>query len=139
MVKRQSQFDMTNYIAMLRGINITGHKIIRMEALRTSFEALGFRQVKTYVQSGNVVFEAGKDASLVAKIEKKILADYGFAVSVLVKTPKEMARVIRDNPFPKRAGIDDSRLYVTFMSAPAPPAAVSALQALAAARERFHV
>jgi uncharacterized protein (DUF1697 family) len=130
---------MATYIAMLRGINITGHKIIRMENLRASFVALGFRQVKTCVQSGNVVFETEPDASLVAKIEKKILADYGFNVSVLVKTPREMARVIRDNPFSKLAGIDDSRLYVTFLSAPAPLTAESALKGLAIPPEQFHV
>jgi hypothetical protein len=109
---------MATYIAMLRGINITGHKIIRMVDLRASFEALGFRQVKSYVQSGNVIFEASKDANLVGKMEKKILADYGFDVSILLKTPREMARVIRNNPLLKIKGIDDSRLYVTFLWPP---------------------
>jgi uncharacterized protein (DUF1697 family) len=130
---------MATYIAMLRGINITGHKIIRMENLRASFEALGFRQVKTYVQSGNVVFETEPDASLAGKIQKKILADNGFNVSVLLKTPQDMARVIRNNPWLKMKGIDDSRLYVTFLSAPAPSTAESALKGLAKGRERFHV
>jgi uncharacterized protein (DUF1697 family) len=134
-----SQSDMATYIAILRGINITGHKIIRMEALRTSFEALGFRQVKTYVQSGNVIFDASKDAKLAAKIEKKILADFGFNVSVFVKTPKELARVIRDNPFPKVAGVDHSRLYVTFLSAPAPATTESTLKGLATQPERFYI
>ena len=130
---------MATYIAILRGINITGHKIIRMEELRASFEALGFRRVKTYVQSGNVIFDDGKGANLAGQIEKKILADFGFKVPVLVKTPGEMARVIRDNPFPKAAGSDDSKLYVTFLSAPAPPTAEKALQGLAIGQERFHV
>lgn len=130
---------MATYIAMLRGINITGHKIIRMEDLRASFEALGFRQVKTYVQSGNVIFEARKDANLVGKMEKRILADYGFNVSILLKAPREMARVIRNNPLLKIKGIDDSRLYVTFLSGPVPPTAESALQGLATGPERFHV
>ena len=130
---------MATYIAMLRGINITGHKIIRMEALRTSFETLGFRRVQTYVQSGNVIFEARNDANLAGKIKKRILADFGFNVSVLVKTPREMAQVICDNPFPKQAGTDDSRLYVTFLSAPAPPTAESALKGMATEPERFHV
>jgi uncharacterized protein (DUF1697 family) len=129
---------MATYIAILRGINITGHKIIRMEALRTSFEGLGFRQIKTYVQSGNIIFDARKDTKLAGKIEKKILADFGFNVSVLVKTPKEMAQVIHDNPFPKLAGVDHSRLYVTFLSAPAPPTAESTLKGLATQQEQFH-
>lgn len=130
---------MATYIAILRGINITGYNIIRMEALRASFEAQGFSQVKTYVQSGNVIFEAGKDADLAGKIEKRILADFGFNVSVLTKTPKEMARVIRDNPFPKLTGVDHTRLYVTFLSAPAPSTAQDTLRGLATEPERFHV
>ena len=124
---------------MLRGINVTGHKIIRMKDLRTSLEALGFRQVKTYVQSGNVIFEAGKNENFAGKIEKKILADFGFAVSVFVKTPKEMAQVIRNNPFPKLADIDDPRLYVTFLSVATPANAESVLKGLATGQERFHV
>src|SRR5215472_3789540 len=130
---------MATHIAILRGINITGHKIIRMEALRTSFEALGFRRVKTYVQSGNVIFDSGKDGNLAGKIEKKILADFGFNVSVLVKTPKETAQVIRDNPFPKLPGVDHARLYVTFLSALAPSNAEDVLKGLATKQERFHV
>jgi uncharacterized protein (DUF1697 family) len=130
---------MAVYIALLRGINVTGHKIIRMEKLRGSFEALGFRQVKTYLQSGNVIFEAGKDAKPAGNIEKKILTDFGFDVSVLVKTPKEVGQVIRNNPFPGSKGINDSRLYVTFLSTPAPPAADGALKGLAMGLERFHI
>ncbi len=71
--------SMTTHIAMLRGINVTGHHIIRMEALRASFTALGFKNVKTYIQSGNVIFETDKPAAgLSAKIEKRILGDFGF-------------------------------------------------------------
>jgi uncharacterized protein (DUF1697 family) len=136
---QQSRSDMAAYIALLRGINVTGRKIIRMKDLRASFEALGFRRVKTYVQSGNVIFEAGKDANLGGKIEKMIQADYGFGVSVFVKTPREMAQVISNNPFPKPEGIEDSRLYVTFLSASAPPTAEKALKGLATEQERFHV
>jgi uncharacterized protein (DUF1697 family) len=93
---------------MLRGINVSGHKSIRMERLRESFEALEFTNVRTYVQSGNVVFEAGKDsaAGLAEEIQKKILQDVGFPVSALVRTSKEMERVIRSNPFLKETGVD---------------------------------
>ena len=53
-------FTMPTYVAMLRGINVSGHHVIKMEPLRKSFESLGFRNVRTYVLSGNVVFDAGK-------------------------------------------------------------------------------
>jgi uncharacterized protein (DUF1697 family) len=52
------------YVAMLRGINIGPHKRIKMDELRKSFEALGFERVKTYIQSGNIVFKAGKGSSV---------------------------------------------------------------------------
>ena len=110
-----------------------------MEDLRVSFEDLGFNQVRTYVQSGNVIFAARKNSNLSVKIEKKILEEFGFNVSVFVKTPGEIARVIRDNPFPKLSGSDDSRLYVTFLSAPAPPRAENTLKGLVTGQERFHV
>src|SRR3954464_15698682 len=113
---------MPTYIAMLRGINVSGHKLVKMDQLRASFEALGFQNVKTYVQSGNVVFEAGNDsvAGLSAKIMKRILRDFGFPVPVLLKTAKEMERIIRHNPFLKAPGIDDSKLHVTFLTEATP-------------------
>ena len=54
---------MPSYVAMLRGINVSGSKPVKMDALRASFEALGFKNVRTYVQSGNVVFEAKERAA----------------------------------------------------------------------------
>jgi len=69
-------------VAMMRGINVGGQKIIRMENLRASFEALGFRRARSYVQSGNVVFESTKASpnGLSKIIGNKILSDYGFSV-----------------------------------------------------------
>jgi uncharacterized protein (DUF1697 family) len=128
------------YIAMLRGINVSGHNIIKMEHLRESFEALGFRDVKTYVQSGNVVFEGGQDsAALSDSIAKRILSDFGFPVPVLLKTLKELERIVRDNPFLKQASIDASRLHVTFLSDAAPKLAEKSLQTLAVNPEQFHI
>jgi uncharacterized protein (DUF1697 family) len=76
------------YVSMLRGINVGGHKRIKMDQLRASFQALGFEQVKTYIQSGNVVFKTGKlsPAGLSKRIEERILKDFGFPVSVISRT-----------------------------------------------------
>jgi uncharacterized protein (DUF1697 family) len=75
------------YVAMLRGINVGGHKRIKMDQLRASFEALGFEQVRTYIQSGNVVFKTRKLSSvaLSKRIEEKILSDFGFPFREVVK------------------------------------------------------
>lgn len=107
------------YIALLRGINLAGHNSIRMAELACSFEALGFKQVKTYIQSGNVVFNANKTApaTLSKQIEAKILAEFGLTVYVLTKTAEELKRAIEHNPFVKERGIDLTRLHVTFLSA----------------------
>jgi uncharacterized protein (DUF1697 family) len=132
---------MTNYLAMLRGINVTGHKIIKMEKLRASMEALGFSQVRTYVQSGNIVFRAATNskAALRRMIAERIESDFGFAVPVFMKTAKDLARIVKENPFLEDKSIDQSKLHVTFLSGPAPATASESLAALAVKPERFHV
>src|SRR6267154_973440 len=87
---------MPTYISLLRGINVGGHKRVKMDLLRKSFEGLGFDQVKTYIQSGNVVFSGRKlsTAALSSKIEAKILADFGFSVSVSSRTQGELEQTI---------------------------------------------
>jgi uncharacterized protein (DUF1697 family) len=106
------------YIALLRGINVGGNKRIKMEQLRKSFEALGLDRVATYIQSGNVVFKAGKGSpsSLSRRIEEKILADFGHSVSVVLRTADEMKQTIANNPFIKDRGIDPKKLHVMFLS-----------------------
>lgn len=130
---------MPTYIAMLRGINVSGQKIIKMERLRASFEGLGFTDVKTYVQSGNVVFKAPKISadSLAKKIAKEILDEYGFDVSILVRTPAELENVLKHNPLAAEAGAEDAPLYVTFLSGVAPKGGEELLKPLATAAEKF--
>ena len=108
----------TIHVAMLRGINVGPHKRIKMDELRKSFEALGCEQVKTYIQSGNVIFKAGKNspASLATKIESKITTDFGFSVSVILRTNTELAATLATNPFLKKQGFDHEKLHVTFLS-----------------------
>ena len=109
---------MAIYVSMLRGINVGGHKRIKMDRLRQSFEALGFEQVKTFIQSGNVVFRTGKRSALALsrQIENKILEDFGFSVSVITKTADEMRESLEKNPFLREGGIDPERLHVVFLS-----------------------
>src|SRR6266478_2811968 len=106
---------MTCYIAMLRGINVSGQKIIKMERLRASFQALGFTNVQTYVQSGNVVFKAAtkSTAGIARRIETRISDDFGFDVPVFLKTAEQLGEIVKGNPFVKDPAIDQSRLHVT--------------------------
>lgn len=131
---------MTTYVAILRGINVSGHKIIKMDRLRASFEEIGFTNVKTYVQSGNVIFETGEPpAGLAAKIEKRILDDFGFDVPVLTKSSKEMMDIVKRNPFLKDKSIDQGKLHVTFLSDDPSRNALELLKPLAVGAEQVHI
>jgi len=132
---------MPTYVAMLRGINVGPGKIVKMERLRASFEALGFDGVRTYVQSGNAIFESEQKSptGLCKKIEEKIQRDFGFTVPVLLKTSKEIDQIVSDNPLLKEKGIDHSKLHVTFLSDAPPKMAVKVLEPLATSRERFRI
>jgi uncharacterized protein (DUF1697 family) len=126
---------------MLRGINVGGHKPVKMERLRKSFEKLGCTNVKTYVQSGNVVFEAPRDPILrwQEKIEKQIARDFGFSVPVALRTSTELAEIIERNPFPPDPAIDQSKLHVTFLGGPCAESKSAALSPLVGLGERFRI
>lgn len=111
---------MTVWVALLRGINVSGHKPVPMAKLRESLIGLDFRNVQTYVQSGNVVFSAvEKSASgLEAKIEERLEENFGFSIPVILRTAKELSAVACSLPFTGK--IDRARLYVTFLRK-APP------------------
>jgi uncharacterized protein (DUF1697 family) len=127
------------YVSMLRGINVGAHKRIKMDTLRQSFEALGFEKVKTFIQSGNVVFKTGKlsTITLSKRIEARILSDVGFPVSVVSRTVDEMCDTIENNPFVKDRGIDQEKLHVMFLSATPAPPALEKLEALTAPPDQF--
>lgn len=118
---------METCIALLRGINVSGQKQIKMADLKILFEALGFQSVQTYIQSGNVVFRAA-EASAEA-ISAAILDRYGFEVAVLLRTPESLERVLAHNPFLQR-GEDPEKLYVTFLAGLPPIERVEALRQL---------
>ena len=108
---------MIKYIAFLRGINVSGHRIIKMEELRKIFEALKFKDVKTYIQSGNVVFETKDNDSkaLTNKIEKHLLKTVGYEVEVMIRTIPEIEKITENNPF-KKVKLDKTlNLYLTFL------------------------
>jgi uncharacterized protein (DUF1697 family) len=129
----------STYVALLRGINLGGHKIVKMDQLRKMFEEMGFAGVKTYIQSGNVVFNApARDrVSLAKKIEEKIVRQFGFPVPVLVKTAAEVGYVVRNNPLVKEKDIDISRLHVTFLLSIPERSALKMLDGIDAEEDRF--
>ena len=89
----------TRYVAFLRAINVGGH-VVKMDALREHFESLRFRNVETFIASGNVIFQAGGDvASLEQEIEERLRKKLGYEVATFVRTPSELAAVVAQQPF----------------------------------------
>jgi uncharacterized protein (DUF1697 family) len=107
---------MNTFLSLLRGINVSGQKKIKMEDLRKLYKSLGFQNVQTYIQSGNVVFESTEaDRKVIAeKIEIAISKKYNFDVPVLIETPEKFKDVLEGNPFSEE---ETKRLYVTFLDA----------------------
>lgn len=89
-----------NYVALLRGINVGGNNKVDMKHLKAVFETAGMRSVRTHINSGNVLFEHDKekDAALTAQLEQAIENEFGFHVSVLVKSESELRAVIEAVP-----------------------------------------
>jgi uncharacterized protein (DUF1697 family) len=107
------------YIALLRGINVSGHKTILMDDLKALFEKMDFHEVKTYIQSGNIVFnsvEAFTDAELAQRIQQSISGRYNFYVPVIIRSREEMQTILADNPFLREKDINPDWLHVTFLS-----------------------
>jgi uncharacterized protein (DUF1697 family) len=104
-------------ISMLRGVNVGGKRRIKMEALRALYESLGLRDAQTLLQSGNVVFRTERKdlVALSKKIESGIERKFGFHSDVVVRTSAELRDVIARNPFAKRAGVDASKLLISFL------------------------
>lgn len=90
---------MQTHIALLRGINVGGHKKLKMADLKLLFEDLGFQNVTTYIQSGNVIFSAEEERGLSEKISNEIKAKFGWEVPVLVKTMDEIVKILATCPF----------------------------------------
>ncbi|NUM49732.1 MAG: DUF1697 domain-containing protein [Flavobacteriales bacterium] len=109
---------MTTYISILRGINVSGQKLIKMDRLRELYQNIGFNNVTTYVQSGNVVFQSNNSdvGNLKQKISQQIQKNFEFEVPVIVLTINELSLIINNNPFKNNLKKEHTHLYVTFLS-----------------------
>jgi uncharacterized protein (DUF1697 family) len=105
------------YIALLKGINVGSVKKIKMTDLAALASGLGFQDVKTYLQSGNLVFktEGTKPDAVRIELEKAIEKKFGFEVSVVIRTGKEMKRALEQNPFPRYKTIAGDKMFITFL------------------------
>src|SRR6266404_3766400 len=94
---------MTSYVAFLRAINVAGQKLIKMKELAQIFAAAGCKNVRTYIQSGNVIFDykSTNSAALSKKIERTLQQVLGYEVTVMLRTLSEVEALVRRNPFKK--------------------------------------
>ena len=108
---------MKKYISLLRGINVSGQKLIKMIELKALYESMTFENVNTYIQSGNIVFQSKIDniSELTELIEGEVESRFGFYVKTFIRTPGDVQQVIDKNPFLLEPATDPSGLYVCFL------------------------
>jgi len=106
-------------ICMLRGVNVGGHNMIKMDALKALCVSLKLKDPQTYVQSGNVIFrtEEKDQEKLTRRIQDAIEKTVGFRPGVMLRTLAELQQVVARNPFAKRSGIEPGKLLVNFLAA----------------------
>jgi uncharacterized protein (DUF1697 family) len=116
---------MTSFIALLRAVNVGGTGKLPMADLKRMGEAAGFRAVRTYIASGNLLFDSdASEATVKAGLEEQLYAYAGKQVGAMVRSSQEMALVLQRNPFKTQAG---NRTVAIFLDAPPPAAALTAV------------
>jgi uncharacterized protein (DUF1697 family) len=122
---------MRTHIALLRGINVSGNNMIKMADLRSFFEDLGFQQVQTVLQSGNVVFQSdGRSTEELERLlEMESAERLGLRVGYFVRTGADWDAAVEANPFPEAAKDDPSHLLMICFPEAVDPAAIEAIQA----------
>lgn len=105
------------YIALLRGINVGGHNKIKMADLKHLFETIGLESVKTYIQSGNVLFKSEAEGEVLSKhIEQEIRTAFGLSVPVILRTAKELEQIIRYCPFSVDKLSEGESVHISFLA-----------------------
>ncbi|NBC08978.1 MAG: DUF1697 domain-containing protein [Bacteroidetes bacterium] len=132
---------MPTYITLLRGINVSGKNKIKMADLRRSLSGLGYTGLQTYIQSGNIVFDAeAQDTGAVeTAIAQCIQEDFGYEVPVLALTAQELEEIAAQNPFSEEAEADGRRMLLTLLNAPPAAGTVEQLDAKEYGSERYVV
>ncbi len=109
---------MNKYVVLLRAINVSGHHIIKMKDLLVSLSSLGYQNIQTYLQSGNVILESENNnvTQLKGQIRNQIQNDFGHDIAVMVFSKKYFVEVYKNNPLLKQMDIDKKKLYVAFLN-----------------------
>ena len=131
---------MPRYVALLRSVNVAGHGRIAMDELRASFTALGYADIASYIQTGNVLFTttSRSESALAAAIEQRLAEDFGDSPAVLLRSVAELRRIGASSPYAK-AGADKARHHVTFLATVPSGAALQALNLPPSGRDELVV
>ena len=131
---------MNTWIAFFRGINVGGKNLLPMKQLQDDLQSLKFVNVRTYIQSGNVVFQASERTAppLAKKIAAKIKTQHGFQPHVLILKKQQLQKAITENPFPD-AIIDPKLLHFFFLAAPPSCPDIAAIDKAKAPTETYHL
>ena len=129
------------YIALLRGVNVGSKNTLKMKDLVEAFEKQKFKDVRSYIQSGNIIFGFKNIATkkLEENIESLINSNFGITVNAIIRTEYELEMIIKQNPFIKVTGLDIEKLHVTFLSDEVNKKLIPALDVLKDKNERFSV
>jgi uncharacterized protein (DUF1697 family) len=132
---------MTVAVSLLRAINVGGRNLVRMEVLRALHEEIGLTDVKTYVQSGNVVFRTKlRDLKpLERKLEDALERKHGFRPPVIIRTADELRDAVARNPFAGRKEIEPAKLHIVFLADRPEPAGEAKMRAANRGPEEFYV
>lgn len=129
------------YIALLKGINVGGNHLIKMDALKKMFEDMGYKNIRTLLQSGNVIFDAAKakNDALKKKIETFLDKELGYKVAVVIRSMDEIEKIIAAYPFSKIKDHEICRIFVSFLDAEPDKAGTKEFIALSNKNEIYHI
>lgn len=120
---------MTTHLALLRGINVSGHKMIKMDLLKKTLADSGFLDVQTYIQSGNVFVTTPEEsaAKVGFLIKQEIVKNFGYDVPIVMISKQDLLDCFTNNPFLNETNVDLKKLYVSFLSSTLPDNSLSQL------------
>lgn len=130
------------YIAFLRGINVGSGRKVPMADLKKLCESLGLKNVQTYIQSGNLVFELAQPepiSELEARLQKAFSETFGFEIPVLIRTAEEWAESVAQNPFLKEENADIDRLHLTCLKELPSPGLVEKIKTFQFLPDRYEI
>jgi uncharacterized protein (DUF1697 family) len=132
---------MATYVSMLRGVNVGGAGKVKIGELKRLYESLGLEAVRTYIQSGNLVFRSPirSAGALSSTLERGILDEFGLDVTVILRTGQELEKLVLRNPFVKATPRETDKMHVTFLSDLPKPQAVAALSLSPGGRDRYEI